>query len=226
MKRDDAKQLSPSPYAIKRRRWFEVFGGVTVANWRLFLVTVAISVVAVAEAIALSMMVPLKTVVPYVVKVEKEGRVTVESAATQAYVPGQSEIDYALSKWVRNLLTIDSYLTSNPKRNNILEAYAMTRGKAAEEFVQWFRETKPVEAVNKDPSLTRVAHVGNLMRVQDGAIIIRVVTETRSAKQTPVTENQMVTIHYSIVPPQTEKEILENPLGLVVTHFAISKDLT
>ena len=226
MKRDDAKQLSPSPYDIKRRRWFEVFGGVTVANWRLFLIAVALSVVALAEAVALSMMAPLKTAVPYVVKVEKEGRVTVEPALTQKYVPGQSEIDYALSKWVKNLLTIDFYLTSNPKRNNILEAYAMTRGKASEEFVQWFKENKPVEAVSKDPSLTRVAHVGNFMRVQEGAVIIRVTTETRSAKQNPETENKMVTIHYSIVPPKPEKEILENPLGLVITHFAISKDLT
>lgn len=57
-------------------------------------------------------------------------------------------------------------------------------------------------------------------------MIIRVATETRSSKQAPIIENQMVTLHYAIVPPQTEKEVLENPLGLVITHFEISKDLT
>lgn len=218
---------SPEPYAAQRRRWFEVFGGVAVANRRLFLVVLALAAVVVAQAIALAALTPMKTVVPYIVKIEDSGRTSLEVAGAQRYVPGQREIDYALARWVRNLLTIDSYMTSNPQRNNVLEAYVMTRGKASEQFVEWFRATKPVEAVNQDPTLTRVVQVRNLLYVKEGeAVIIRVTTETRSAKQQPVTENQMVTIHYTIIPPKTEKEILENPIGLVITHFAISKDLT
>lgn len=218
---------SPDPYAKQRRRWFELFGGVAVANRRLFIALVALAAVAIAEAVALAALAPLKTAVPYVVKIEDTGRVSVEAAAAQRYVPGKNEIDYALARWVRNLLTIDSYSTSNPARNNVIEAYVMTRGRASEQFVEWFRAARPVEAVNQDPTLSRVVQVRNVLTVKEGeAVIIRVVTETRSAKQKPVTENQMVSIRYAIVPPKTEKEILENPIGLVITDFSVSKDLT
>lgn len=219
-------ELTPDPKSGAMRGWFEANGGILVASTRLFVALVIVGVVAVCEGIALYAMAPLKTTVPYIVKVNTDGGVSVEEAAARKYVPQRPEIEYALSKWVRNMLTIDPYLTSNPQRNNVSEAYSMTRDKATEEFLAWFKDSKPIEAITKDPTMTRVVNIRNLLHIQDGAVIARISTETRSMNSKPVTENQMVTIHYSILPPKTQKEILENPLGLVITHFEISKDLT
>lgn len=216
---------APEPQAA-RRRWFEQYGGVQVANGRIFIAALALAAVALGEAAAIVLMAPLKTVVPYVIQVDKSGAVSAASALARRYVPGQNEIAWGLSRWILDMLTIDRYLTGDPRRNNVLEAYAMTRGKAVAEFNDWFAAENPIRALAQDPSLTRVVHIRNWAAVHEGEMIFRVTTVRRSsgAKQ-GATENLMLSIHYIVVPPKTEQEIMTNPLGLFVTHFALQRDL-
>ena len=219
------ESTSPKPNAA-RRRWFEVFGGVQVANTRLTIVALLLGAIALAEACAIAMMAPLKTVVPYVIRVDKAGGVSAIAAAAQRFRPDQNQIAYGLARWVTNMLTLDRYLTGDSKHNNVLDAYLDTRGLAAREFDQWFRQAQPLKAVREDPSLTRVVHIRNWVQVQDGEMIFRVETVRRSMKEKPVTKHLQVAIHYIVVPPQTQEQIMANPLGLYVTDFAITEDLS
>lgn len=220
-----SESLSSRPQA-GRRRWFEVFGGVQVANFRLFVLALALAVIALAEALAMAFMAPLKTVVPYVIRVDKAGGVSAAAAAAQRFRPDENQIAYGLARWVMNMLTIDRYLTGDPKHNNVLEAYLMTRGEAAREFDEWFRKAQPLAAVREDPSLTRVVHIRNWVALQDGGMIFRVETVRRAMNAKPVTRHLQIAIHYIVVPPQTEQQIMANPLGLYVTDFAITEDLS
>lgn len=217
--------LSSTPSTEGRRKWFEIFGGVQVANTRLFLIALALGVAVVAEAFAIVVMSPLKTVVPYVIRVNNSGGVNAMLAAAQRFRPNQNEIAYGLARWIVSMLTLDHYLTGNPKHNNVLDAYVMTRGEAAEEFDDWFRKTEPLKAVEQDPSLTRVVHVRNWESVQNGEMIFSVRTVRRALNVKPVTKKWQITIQYVLVPPKTQAQIMSNPMGLYVTNFSITQDL-
>lgn len=207
-----------------RIRWFENYGAAIVENRRLFFIAVAQAIAILGLGGAIFFMMPLKTVVPYTVKVNQEsGQVTVAPVGMQRYMPGDPEKQYFLAQWATKLMTLDKFMTER----YLTDSYILTRDKAVSEIQDWIDHNRPIEAITKDPSLTRTVTIRSVSFIQDGAALVRATLETRSVNQKAADrKNVLVTIHYAVIPPKTEKEILENPIGLFVTHFAINEDLT
>jgi len=202
--------------------WFERYGSAIVEKNRYFVLVVLLGLVVLALGLTLFFIMPLKTVVPYVVRVASNGNVAVDVAASRRYVPGQSEQTYFLAHWAEKLLTVDGVLSPPYLR----EAYSFTRGKAIEEFTDFVRATQPLEAVKADSSLTQSVTLRSINYLEAGVALVRVSTERRSLSAAPLTKNYAITIHFVIVAPDTEAEILSNPIGLYVTDFNLTRDLS
>jgi type IV secretory pathway TrbF-like protein len=62
--------------------------------------------------------------------------------------------------------------------------------------------------------------------LDESVMQVRVRTETRAGGGEPRSAVVQVTLHYAIVPPRTEAEIIRNPIGLYVTRFSLAEELS
>ncbi len=202
--------------------WFEVQGAPVVERNRYFLICLGLLLALTAACIALAMMAPLKTVVPFVLEKVEEGAVVPAPMAAQQYQPGVPEKRYFIAQWARQLLTLDSHLTEQ----YLSEAYRVTRSKATVEFTDWIQRAGPMAELKRDPTLTRTVAISSVSLIQDQVALVRVATERRNAGN-PIANREkfVLTIHFTTVPPKSEEELLSNPVGLFVTHFLVNTDL-
>ncbi len=204
------------------RLWFEAQGAPVVERNRYFLICLGLLLALCAACIALALMAPLKTVVPFVLEKTEEGAVQPAPQAAQQYQPGTPEKRYFIAQWVRQLLTIDPHLTER----YLSDAYRVTRGKATVEFTDWVQRTTPMAELRHDPTLTRTVSISSVSLIQDQVALVRVSTERRNGGNPMAGREKFVlTIHFATVPPRTEEELLSNPVGLYVTHFLVNADL-
>ncbi len=207
--------------ALARAQWFERWGAVQVERNRYFVCCVLLCIALGASAMALAFLMPLKRVVPYIVRVADNGAVALSPASAQEYVPRQPERAYFLARWVSNLLALDAYLTER----QLTEAYAQTRGLASPEFIDWLKQNRPLERLRKEPSLVQTVAINTVTPLQDEVVQVRVRCELRSLSLAPEVRRFQVTLRYILVPPVTEAEIIKNPIGLFVTHFTVNEEL-
>lgn len=207
-----------------RLKWFENYGSSIVERNRYYVLVALMAGAIIAMSGVVWVMMPLKTVVPYVIKVnEANGHVTAEPLAAQQYTPDKREKQYFLGQWVIKMQTIDRFMSER----YLSEAYSFTRDKATNEFNDWFNEEKPLAQIVQDPSLTRQVKVRSISFVNDNAALVRFTTERRTmGARDPAVTNLLITIHFEVVTPKTEKEIFDNPIGIFITHFSINEDMT
>lgn len=205
-----------------RREWFERVGSPTVEKSRYFVMFVLMTLLLIAMTIALISMMPLSRAVPYKIEVDKQsGMVTSVPVAAKEFKPGQAEQQYFIVQWVRHLLELDIYVTER----NLAEAYQLSRGKAISEFTDFVTKTEPIKRLKSITGLTRTVNVRSVSFVDSGSAMVRVSTEERITGQSPVVKYYVVTVHFTMSPPETEADILKNPIGIYITHFAINEEL-
>ncbi|OGT89802.1 MAG: hypothetical protein A2286_03960 [Gammaproteobacteria bacterium RIFOXYA12_FULL_61_12] len=167
-------------------------------------------------------MLPLKSVVPYVVEVEPTGKATVVGAARDGFTPTQAQIVYFISRWTEALWGIDPALTTK----SLEASYSMTRGKANEVFRQHVAAYKPIERSASDKSLTSAVQVKSVNFVSDGIAMVRFEVVERRKETKPLVETYMMTLHWIIQPPKTAEDIMQNPIGFFVTDFNWTKEVS
>ena len=203
--------------------WFERMGSPVVERARYFVMATLFGVAFIAVVIALIQMMPLSRVEPFVVSVDKlTGQAAAVPAATQSYKPGAKEIQYFIAKWVRGLLELDP----NTTEKTLTEVFEGVRGKAIDEFTDYVNKTKPIVRVRSEVGLTRTVEIKSYSPLNDQSSLVRIDTEERGINKASQRRAYVVTVHYAIDPPKTEIEIMKNPLGLYVTHFAINEDMS
>lgn len=202
--------------------WFEVQGAAVVERNRWFLISLILSMGIVVTGAALLGLLPLKRVVPFVLNHADNGAMTIASTQVHIYEPDEAVKRYFLAQWVRQLLTLDPHQSAN----NLAAAYQLTRSKATVEFTDWVQRHQPLAELRKDPTLTRTVSIASISMIDDGAALLRVTTEQRNAgNPSAVQEHYVLTLHFAVVRPQREEEVLANPSGLLVTHFLVNTDL-
>lgn len=210
-------------YENGQKVWFERMGSPIVERDRNFILALIFGLAFIAVVVTLMRMMPLTRVEPYVVQVDKvTGRAEATKAAAQAYKPGSNEKQYFIVNWVRGLFTLDP----NTTEQALAEVYENTRGKAVDEFTDYVNKTKPIVRVRTEAGLTRTVEIKSFSPLNEQSALVRLVTEERAINKAPIRRSYVVTVHYVIHPPNTEAEIMKNPIGLFVTHFAINEDMT
>ncbi|MBU6460718.1 MAG: type IV secretion system protein [Proteobacteria bacterium] len=209
-------------YDKARIIWFERYGSAIVEKNRYFVLAMLLGLAVMGLGVTIDLMLPLKTVVPYVVRVAHNGNVEVDAAASRPYVPGQAEESYFLAHWTEKLLTLDAVLSPQYFR----EDYAYTRSKAIQEFTAFMASTRPLEKLQKNPSLTQSVALHSINYLDPGVALVRVGTQRQSLSGKPSGRNYVVTLHFVLVTPRTEAQILSNPIGLYITDFNVARDLS
>lgn len=217
-----AEQTPPVANPRVIQAWFEVQGAATVERNRWFLISLILGLGLLISATTLLGLFPLKRVVPFILNRTENGAIAMATLQVHPYQPDEAVKRYFLAQWVRQLLTLDPHQSSA----NLASAYRLTRSKATVEFTDWVQRHQPLAILRKDPSLTRTVSISSISMIDDGAALVRVTTEQRNAgNPMALREKLVLTLHFSVVAPQQEADVLDNPAGILVTHFLVNSDL-
>lgn len=209
-------------YDRAKAEWAERNGDATVNQARYFVIACIAMTVVVIMAIALAGLTPLKEVVPYEIVFEQStGETTARPIKTKTFEPDSIQKRYFIARWVKQVMALDPFTTER----DLSEAYSLVRGKAIPEFTEFLKLTQPVTRIKQDQSLTRTVEISSVQFLAENMAQVRVVTQERTASTDPLVKRFILTIHFVIEPPMTEPEMYKNPIGLRVTHFAISEEL-
>lgn len=219
---EEVGNAPPTAYDRAKAEWAERNGNSTVNQSRLFVIAMGLLLLLGLLAYAMNQMLPLKTTIPYQITFDPStGNTEAKPIKIKDFSPTEVQRRYFLAKWVSNLLTIDPFLIER----NLAEAFRISRGKAVDEFRTYLQSSQAVTRVQQDRSLVRTVDLSSLQFIGDGVAQARVVTRERTANAVSDPKRFILTIHYGIEPPTTEAEMLSNPVGLFITHFAIAEEL-
>lgn len=217
---------SPPPAFLKdlsqQRAWFERYGHHYVEKNKYFTLLVIMSGIALSEGVAINLMLPLKEVIPYVLVVNKTtGEVEANRASAQRYSPGDPEKMYFLGEYGRKLMEIDK----SKSEDNMYYLADRSIDNCAQELSDFRRTTNLFGRLAEDETLTRVPELNTVTPLKDSTALVRINTVERSKTSTiPTNKSWLITIHYKVIPPVDEKEMLKNPLGLYCTHFGLQEE--
>lgn len=201
------------------RLFAELFGDPAVHATRWFVASMLLALVVPGLVLTLFRLAPLKTAVPYLVEVRPDGAVA-RVAQARDYKPTSAMLKSELGRWVEKALVIDPFLT----RANQREATKSLRGKAVAEHRALLLQDDPFARLLKDPTLVRTVAVSGVDLTQDGIAFVYATSTERTAGASKEPVRWRFTLHYSIVPPETEEELMANPAGLAITHLQRSQD--
>lgn len=208
-------------FEATRRRYFDRGDDKTVDRNRWALFAFALLIVVLALVALLVVLLPLKTVEPYIVRVEESGRAVPDPAGTAPFVVEDASVKYFIKEFASKLLTLDAALT----QRNLAEAYEATADKAVSEFTEWVAREQPIAQLEKTPALVRTASVQTVSLLPDRVALVRLTTRQRSAaRERPLDQRFLVTVKYTLVKPRTADQIFANPVGLFVTHFTVDEE--
>ncbi|ETX01006.1 MAG: hypothetical protein ETSY1_09150 [Candidatus Entotheonella factor] len=213
----------PNPYLDARREWNERYGDEVARayNWQRFAwISLVVALVAVCGLAYAAMQ---NKYVPYVVEIDKLGRIRAANVAERAR-PVEVRFQKALlADFIESLRNV--MVDGQVQRDRIYQAYAMLRqGDAATGMVNGhFKRHNPFERAKTE---TVTVQVETILPLTDKTWQIewREIVRDRSGVEI-ATEPWKATASVVIVPPRDEASILQNPVGLYVTHLSWSKRL-
>lgn len=181
--------------------------------------------VALVQGFALSQLIPLKEKIPYWVEVEEaSGRVVASDRGAKTFTPDDNNKRYFIKEWVQSMFSMDQ---SRSRSLLLPKAKSMTRGKAIDQYSLWLEKDRTIERMLDKPELSRAVEIRSISFVPgaENVAIIRAAFRTAGVPGESGTEGRVITIHYALVPPQTDEEILRNPIGLFVTEFNVDNEV-
>lgn len=192
-----------------------------VQRWAIAMAAVS-SVLAITQAIALVILLPLKEYVPYFLVERNDRSVTPSNQVGQRFVPSDANIIYFASKFVRELLTIDEQM-----RFVLPATIEWTRGAATQQWRQFVGEVdRPAERLAKDPTLRRQVTlegspqiIAGSAEARSGSIVFFLRETTTSSVSGQKTRRVRVVLDYALVPPKDFRNIVANPIGFYVTNM-------
>ena len=216
-------ELDTSPYLAARREWDERYGNLITRarNWRIAAVlALAVALVATSGLIALS---TKAKVIPYVVAVDNLGRVLAAGPADQASRADERLKRAALFQWMSDLRTVTT--DGVVQRKAIDRVYSMiANGSPAQvEIGDFFRNDPPFDRAQKktvEVDVKAVFPVSDRTYQVEWAEIVRGLSGQIESQ-----DNWKGSITIAISPPNDERLVRVNPLGIYVTNVSWSKVL-
>jgi type IV secretion system protein VirB5 len=216
-------ELDTSPYLAARREWDERYGNLITRarNWRIAAVlALAVALVATSGLIALS---TKAKVIPYVVAVDNLGRVLAAGPADQASRADERLKRAALFQWMSDLRTVTT--DGVVQRKAIDRVYSMiANGSPAQvEIGDFYRNDPPFDQAQKR---TVEVNVKAVFPVSDRTYQVEWTEIVRGLSgQIESQDNWKGSITIAISPPNDERLVRVNPLGIYVTNVSWSKVL-
>jgi len=209
-----------TPYQKAGQVWDERIGTARAQahNWRL--VAILCLGISLALAVGLVWLNRSGAAVPFVVEVERDGKVRTVGPVADTYKPSDAQIAYALARFIENVrsLSIDPVVV----RQNWLRAYDFVTDRAAVTLNEHARENDPFANVGR---LTVAVEVTSVVRASDSSFQLRWTERTFEDGATRDTKRWTAVLSIVITPPRTPETIAKNPLGIYVHAFNWTQDL-
>ena len=192
-------------------------------NRRMQKAVLVSSLSAAAACLALFAAMPLKRTIPYVIEVNKTtGEVTAPAQqSAEQYTPTWATESFFVRRWITDLLTINNYTfvsVNDPRAQEFL------RGSTAIAEFKAFRQQDDTYAqLAKDPGMVRTVKINDFTPVAGvkNAAVANVELTTIKGGQT-IVSHKLITVYWTILPPQDPKDIQRNPIGIYITDFKLS----
>jgi type IV secretion system protein VirB8 len=206
--------------------WYaDRYQSIFVSRNRWLVTAILALILASAQAAALLCLVPLKTLVPYVIKEEVSGAIT-----TVAPLAGDSSITYQESArkyfLARYIIARETYDPAGLAEN--YEAVALMSGPdEAREFHQSIAQANPHSPIviygQKTKRLIRVKSISFL---NDSLAQIRLAATEKSNSGQEATSDWVALVGFKFAAaPTLESERLINPLGFLVTSYRLDQEV-
>lgn len=202
------------------QKFSELYGNAATHGTRWFLFAMLMLFINGLLSFSLVLLVPLKQVVPYLVETNAEKLIVAQPFKAEQFRPDTRFVKAEATTYVRNLMTIDPYLT----RGGFESAMRRSSDKAIGKVKEVIATDQPFERLAKQPGLVREAVVTSVDASQPGLIFVTVTTKERISQNPPMVENWRFTIHYKTVPPESEAQLMDNPLGINFSYFERFKE--
>jgi type IV secretion system protein VirB8 len=219
------KNFKPPPdrtaYYAQGESWAQdVQGALRDSRRRAFMVAGAAVFVAVLEAIALAALIPLKTVVPYTITVDRQTGAIEEA---QGIRPGALAQDVAvvqafLAQYVLARETFDA----TDLQANYQKVAAWTDGAARDEYIGQMQRSNPQSPVNLNDTATVVKiTVKSISLLSRTSALVRFDAERSSGSAAPTDRRSyaaVIAFRFTGQPMRSDDRFL-NPLGFQVTAY-------
>lgn len=214
------RNTPPIAAATPAQKFSELYGNAATNSSRWFVFSMLLLLTNILLAISLAVLVPLKQVVPYLVETNAEKLLVAQPFRAEEFRPDARFVKSEATAYVRNLMTIDPYLT----RGNFEAAMRRSTDKAIGKVKDLIASDQPFERLAKQPGLVREAVVSSVDTSQPGVLFATVTTNERLSQNPPIVENWRFTIHYKTVAPTSEAQLMDNPLGIHFVYFERFKE--
>ncbi len=211
-------KLSDNPYLNGRRAFVEQWGdSVNVARqWRLATyITGTALLVALGGLVAVAMQ---QKVVPYAIEFNEHSEVVRVARVDQITQPNSNQIRAALRSWIIGARTVYGDKSAQESLMNTAYAMVMPNSSAYQTLAEFQTANDPYVRAKKET----VEVVVNSVLLADGSTWRIEWTETAKQLSGRVIDTKawQATITVITVPPNTEQEILINPLGVKIKQFS------
>jgi type IV secretion system protein TrbF len=216
------KEKAVNHYLAGKQAWAEQYGTYIRSRdiWR----KVAMGALAVAILACVGNIIQLSQskIIPYVIEVDKLGKIRGAGPATPTTVIPQAVMQGALAEFVTNWRTVTADIGLQKKL--LTQASYQVAGSARGTLREFFAENNPYERGQK--SLVEVRIQGVPMPISEGGHSWQV--EWREIRRTRagVKEHEAVyqaSLQIQIKAPDTDAEILNNPSGVYITALSWTK---
>lgn len=187
----------------------------------MFVVVILTIGLAVCAVVLLFINAQKSVAIPWLVEVNAEVGVVNKPVRIEAIKPSQAVIKAELSRWITKIFTIDNIQTPQLFR----EANTMTKGLGTQQFTEFRVKQNVIERVTKDSTLQRKVTVSSVDVSQAGIAFIFLSTqEAHGTDANTGSARFRITLKYELVPPDTERALLANPLGIYITSLNVIEE--
>jgi type IV secretion system protein VirB8 len=216
----DRPSVAPPGYYAEAASWAEDVNGALRASRRRAWWVAGIAVfVAVLQALALVLLLPLKTVVPYTITVDRQTGYAQAARGIDLGPMSESDalIQSALAQYVIARETIDAAdLAANYKKVGLWSS-----GLARRDYLSGMDRSNPASILNSANAATQITTTVKSIAVLDKThALVRFATDRREGDG-PVSRTDwsaVVTFGFSGAPLSAEDRLI-NPLGFQVSHY-------
>lgn len=208
-------------YFGKAASWAEdINGALRASRRRAFIVAGAATAVAALEAVALAALMPLKTVVPYTITVDRQ---TGAVALAQGVQPGplsqnQAVVQSFLAQYVLARETFDV----TDLQHNYQQVAAWTKGAARDQYIRAMQKTNPQAPQNLyDAGTVLKVTIRSISLLSRTSALVRFDAERQGGSGAPGARSPFTAVvgFEFTGAPLTMEERLLNPLGFQVTSY-------
>jgi type IV secretion system protein VirB8 len=227
MKHDTPTPERASYYAQSQSWAQDIQDSLRASRRRAYFVAAAAAAIAILEAVALVVLMPLKTVVPYTITVDRQ---TGYIETAQGLKPGALSQDVAVTQaFLAQYVLARETFDATDIQENYRKVATWTAGPARDQYIRQMQRSNPQSPENINPSGTTVKIVvKSISLLSRASALVRFDAETipagsAASQRQPYTA--VIAFRYTGAPMRMEDRFL-NPLGFEVTDYRRDAETT